>query len=228
MNLQPARYDARQVDRPAFRRQGKFTQTGVIAMSQLIETLEQRQLMSASVITLNADRLNLNADATSATVVRGARDTGINNAITALAGDLKNLDTTENRVANNRLIAKLRLTAAVNHLKVVIAQNIYLATARVDAAVAYLHGAALIKHPTSVPLQKLVARDITNLTTGLLATRLANYQAAIVAANPSVSGTVTNGETNLQNNSNNASAAATTVQGDAAQLATDLSTLVAI
>jgi hypothetical protein len=204
-------------------------------MSQMIQALEQRMLMSVTAATLTTDLHAVQSAAAAVPVARSAHDKGINNAITALAADLKVVQSPSNRLANARLIAQLRVSGAVGRLRVAIDQNIFVGIARVESLIGTVHGKALLVHPTSVGLQKAVARDITNLNTNIPA-RLTTLQNKLTAADAAfdaianeikavnnsqaVTDLIMAGEATLATEAATASAAANQVEVATAKLAT--------
>jgi len=207
-------------------------------MSQMIQTLERRMLMSVSAATLSADLSNIYTDAAAAMSAHDARHNAAKNDITAIADDLKGLDTKANRASNNKLVATLESEGAVNHLKILADQAVFLTTAKVDSVLGLVYGKGLLNHPTSTAFQKLVAKDITNLNTNVparlttLQTELTNAtntfdtnMNAIGAANPTLSSLISAFETDVAAKTATYSAAAGKVGTDASQMATDLAAI---
>jgi hypothetical protein len=205
----------------------------------MIQALEQRMLMSVTAATLTTDLQAVQTAAAAVPAVRSAHDKGINNAITALAADLKVIQTPSNRLSNARLIAQLRVSGAVGRLRVAIDQNIFVGIARVESIIGTAHGKALLAHPTSVALQKAVAKDVTNLNTNVPA-RLTTLQNELTAADAAfnaiadqigaansaeVGNLIKTGESTLATQAAAASTAANRVEAATAQLATDLASI---
>jgi hypothetical protein len=204
----------------------------------MIQALEQRMLMSVTAATLTTDLQAVRSAAAAVPVARSTHDKGINDAITALAADLKVVQSPSNRLSNARLIARLRVAGAVGRLRVAIDQNIFVGTARVESIIGTAHGKALLAHPTSAGLQKAVAKDVTNLNTNVPArlTTLQNELTAadaafdaianqIATANPTVASVISTGEAKLATEAAAASTAANQVEAATAQLATDLASI---
>jgi hypothetical protein len=204
----------------------------------MIQALEQRMLMSVTAATLTTDLQAVRSAAAAVPVTRSAHDKGINDAITALAADLKVVQSPSNRLSNARLIAKLRVSGAVGRLRVAIDQNVLVGLARVESTIGTAHGRALLLHPTSAGLQKSVAKDVTNLNTNIPAklTTLQNELAAadtafnaiadqIATANPQTASLISTGEAQLATEAAAASTAANQVEVATAQLATDLASI---
>jgi len=209
-------------------------------MSQFIDSLESRTLLSAAPLTktevlademaIISDSATTRADLKSASVVMAA-DTR------TVAADVKTLNTPANRQANAALLKTLRSD-----------NQKYLATLRKDEAGllgpggglarrASAHALALIQHPTNTKLQAQVTADMTALSTAnaaALAKLQADVQTStfstdlnnIVTANPSstlLATHVQSAETDATTATNTFNTAAAKFQTDTGTLSTDLS-----
>ena len=208
-------------------------------MSQMIQSLEQRVLMSVTAATLIADVAKLNTDAAAVVTAHTARVASAKDSYDAIVADLKILDASATpavKAAARRQVATLADHNLVSHARIVVDQTVFLVVAKLDAVLGEAHGKGLLLHPTSTAFQKLVAKDITNLNTNVPA-KLSTLQTeltaatsqtdtdanAIAASNSSIASLISTSESDLATKTTTLSAAASQVSTDAAQLATDLS-----
>lgn len=207
-------------------------------MSQLIQSLERRVLMSVTATTLATDLSNVQAAITAGETTHTNRYDFAKSAIETISADVKGLTTKSNRASEEHLVLELVAAGDTSHAKLVVDLSVLKVLSTVLSKVGVAAGDSLIKHPTSVALQKLVTRDaaLLNATIPIKVTNLddelnsssATLEAdlnAIATANPSLASTISSDITTLATDTTALETAAGQLQTATTQLATDLTSL---
>jgi hypothetical protein len=207
----------------------------------MIQSLERRTFMSATAATLTADAATLNTDASAVVAARVARSAATTTDVNAIVADLraiyKHASLAQKMTIQHEIVA-LRAGVALSNFFVVKQQSIFVSYSRLDANAGLAHGKALLLHPTSAAISKLVAKDITNLNSypagklSLLMNELSSatyyfkrYMDAIAVSTSSVSSTVTTLENDVASHETAIENASGVVVADATNMANDLSTI---
>jgi hypothetical protein len=207
-------------------------------VSQFIQSLESRMLMSASSSTLSTDLSVIVADATATRAASKSLQSAALSDEKIIAADLRGLS---NKSSNRVLLLRAQLDEARLFSRTSIAEANLLITGSVRSRHAVGDGKTLLTHPTNASLKAHVAGHVTNLNTvvpaelNVLQTNVANLVQtwvadlnAIAAANPSdatLAGAVQTAQNDVNTRAGTLTAAATKFQTDIAILGNDLLTI---
>jgi hypothetical protein len=204
-------------------------------MSQFIQSLESRVLMSASSATLSTDLSTIVADATTTRAASKSLQSTALSDERIIAADLRGLS---NKSSNRVLLLKAQVDEARLFSRTAVAEANLLITGSARSRHAVGDGRILLAHPTNASLKAHVAGHVTNLNTvipaelnvlqsdvaNLVQTWVADLN-AIAAANPgssTLAAAVQTAQNDVSTHAGALTSAATKFQTDIAILGNDL------
>jgi hypothetical protein len=206
-------------------------------MNRMIQPLENRVLLSATLATLTADSAAVTsaiAQTKAAVASLHAAEVSLHSSVVA---DVKATETKSQKSANLKLNAALTRADNTAAAKITAAESALFAIAKAGSAASVSLGKQLIAHPTKTSIQTAVTKEITKLDTAIAAKELTlstvttNTLAAInavysdvVIEDPTAASDVTTGQAGVATAESAYTTTAGTVATAVTQLTTDLAT----
>jgi hypothetical protein len=207
-------------------------------MNHLLQSLENRVLMSATVATLTADASAVAAASANTKASFASLKAVEGDLYYTVASDVKSTSTKSQKSANLKLNSALIHADLTAEAKILAAETVLSAVAKAGGIVSVALGKAATLHPTSAAVQKAITRETTVLNAAVAAKELAlsnavtKYLGAIntvysevAIEDPSAAADITTGEADVAATSASYTATAGTIQTAVTQLTTDLATL---
>ena len=204
-------------------------------MSQWIQVLENRQLLTATATVLTSDAAAVNTQISALKTTLASSKSSAKSIQTVLSNDLKSAATKANRASNQKLLAAILRTESSQYAVVFRAENTLITNATSLAKRALADGKALLVHPTKSSNQTKVNKDIVALNTIIPAKVLAlqtalasaltavnNALANVATANPSLATVVQSDELTLAAQTNAISTASAGIGTTSTKFAIDL------
>jgi len=204
-------------------------------MSQMIQALERRMLMSVTVDTLTADMQTIKSDAAAVVAARIAMNKTVLADARVIAAAVRQAETKSNRPENTTLLAALLRDDNLNLAKIVYGVNGLNSSAKYSATSGAAFGKVLLKDPTSAAYQKYVAKIVTYATTVVpqwvtyVENQLTNFAntvgsplGLIANLNPTLASAVNSYENDFGTRADALVTASIQVQTDTTQLTSDL------